>query len=275
MRAILVPVAGRPECERALPIAFDLADRIGASVNGCHMRPHRHADSGYAPDSAESSWNRKTTPSSRAAARSLFEKAAGKSNYPLSKSPRSEPVAIWTEKVGAPGKLMGIVGPLADMIVVSRPKKRGTVADMFLGAALLESGRPVLILPPSGRKSIGRHVCIGWNQTSEGARSVAAVMPLIAAAETVTVVSCGPEDRAGPKSTELVRYLKYYGVKAGRVTTPGRDIEAELTATCNEQGADLLVGGAYSKSRWQQKIFGGTTEWLVHECKLPVLLQHG
>ena len=56
MRAILVPVAGRPECERALPIAFDLAGRIGASVTGCHMRPHRYADSGYGPDSAVSSW---------------------------------------------------------------------------------------------------------------------------------------------------------------------------------------------------------------------------
>jgi len=275
MRAILVPVAGRPECERALPIAFDLATRIGASVTGCHMRPHRSTDSGYGRDSAESSWKKKATADSRAAARSLFEQAADKSGYTLAKSPRSEPAAIWTEKVGSPRKLMGIVGPLADLIVVSRPKKPGTVADMFLGAALLESGRPVLILPPAERKPVGRHVCIGWNQTSEGARSVAAVIPLIAAAETVTVVSCGPEDHAGPKSTELVRYLKYYGIKAGRVTTPGRDIEGELAATCKEQGADLFVGGAYSKSRWHQKIFGGTTEWLVHDCKMPVLLQHG
>ena len=275
MRVILVPVAGRPECERALPIAFDLAGRIGASVTGCHMRPHRNTDSRYGADSAESSWNRKTTASSRAAAEALFERAAGKSGYALSKSPKPEPVATWTERVGSPRKLMGIVGPLADLIVVSRPKKRGSVADMFLGAALLDSGRPVLILPPSGRKAIGRHVCIGWNQTPEGARSVAAVMPLIAAAESVTVISCGTEDRAGPKSTELVRYLRNYGIKATRVSTPGRDVETELAEACAEQGADLLVAGAYSKSRWHQKIFGGTTEWLIHDCKLPVLLQHG
>jgi nucleotide-binding universal stress UspA family protein len=51
-------------------------------------------------------------------------------------------------------------------------------------------------------------------------------------------------------------------------------VEAELVAAAKEAGADLLIGGAYSRSRWREKIFGGTTEYLVRTAKLPILLLH-
>ena len=181
---------------------------------------------------------------------------------------------MWSEKVGSPDKLMSIFGPLTDLIVVSRPEKKGGVADMFLHAALLQSSRPVLILPKGGKKSVGTHIMIGWNQSVEAARTVSAVTPLLVAAETVTIVSCGAEDRAGPKSTQLARYLAHYGVKASRLSTRGRDIEGELAAAYQETGADLMIGGAYSKSRWREKILGGTTEWMIHKSRMPVLIHH-
>ena len=40
MRVFFVPVANRPECAAALKTSFDLAGRLGASVEGCHIRPH-------------------------------------------------------------------------------------------------------------------------------------------------------------------------------------------------------------------------------------------
>ncbi len=274
MRVILVPVADRPEAARALTTAFTIAGRVGGSVIGCHMRPHRYSDTRLSPAFAEAAWRKKSTKKAPEAAKSLYERIADKAGFEIIKRARSEPGAVWAERVGSPDRLMGIVGPLADMIVVSRPDKPGGVADMFLNAALLESGRPVLIMPKAGRTVVGTKVCIGWNQTPEAARSVAAVMPLLSAADEVTIVSCGPEDRPGPKSTQLAQYLKFHGIKAGRENTRGRNVEQELTDTCKALGANLLVAGAYSKNRWREKIFGGTTEWLIHDCKLPVLLQH-
>ena len=44
MRVILVPVANRPESSRALDSAFDLGQRLGADVIGCHIRPHRESE---------------------------------------------------------------------------------------------------------------------------------------------------------------------------------------------------------------------------------------
>jgi nucleotide-binding universal stress UspA family protein len=275
MRVILVPVADRPECARALQTAFDLGVRLGASISGCHMRPQRHSEVSLSSAFAESTWRRKNTRKAPAAAKSLYRQIAEQNGYEVTRRSRAKPSALWAEKVGSPDRLLSIFGPLADLIVVSRPAKIGGVADMFMSAALIEWLRPVLILPAAGRKKIGHRIVIAWNQSGEAARTVTSVMPLLQIAEEVTIVTCGPEDKLGPKSTQLAAYLSHWGIGASRVQTPGRDVEAELLDAYRAAAADLLVGGAYSRSRWREKVFGGTSEYLLHKARIPVLLQHG
>ncbi|MEL6870668.1 MAG: hypothetical protein AAFO81_12795, partial [Pseudomonadota bacterium] len=41
MRSIVVPVADRPECAKALTTAFLMAQALSANVCGYHIRPHR------------------------------------------------------------------------------------------------------------------------------------------------------------------------------------------------------------------------------------------
>jgi len=274
MRVILVPVADRPECARALQTAFDLGNRLGASVSGCHIRPHRYSEVTLSFAAADAAWRRKNTKRAPAAAKSMYRAIAEKKGYDVIRRHRAKPGALWAERVGSPERLMGIVGPLADLIVVSRPKGRHSIADRFLTAALINSSRPVLILPQATHKKIGRRVCIGWNQSPEAAQTVAAAMPILQQASEVTIISCGREDRPGPKSTQLAGYLKHWGVDAKRVATRGRRVEAELLGACKDAGADLLLSGAYSRSRWRESIFGGTTEFLVHQARIPVLLLH-
>jgi nucleotide-binding universal stress UspA family protein len=131
-----------------------------------------------------------------------------------------------------------------------------------------------LLLPQAGRIRIGNRVCIAWDQGAGVTRTVTASIPLLQLADEVTIVTCGPEDRPGPKAAQLVAYLKHWGVKAKRVRTRGRHVETELMEACQEANADLIVSGAYSRQRWYEKVLGGTTEFLIHETKLPVLMQH-
>lgn len=275
MKLIFVPVADRPECARALHTAFDVGQRLGASVLGCHMRPHRHSDVSLSSAFADSQWRKKSTKTAPASAKALYERAAEQSAYELIRRPRREPGALWAEKVGSPGVLMGISGPASDLVVVSRPAREGGVADMFLKAALLDSTAPTLILPQHGKKLVGRRIMIGWNQGPEAARAVRATVPLLAVADEVTLVSCGAEDRPGPKAQDMARYLAFHGIHAERVATRGRDVDEELVATFKDLKADLLVTGAYSRSRWREKIFGGTTEHLLTSANIPLLTLHG
>jgi len=274
MRVILVPVADRPECAKALRAAFDLGKLVGASVSGCHIRPHRHPEVSLSMAFADAAWRKKSSKSASQHAETLYKQVAAENGYDLIRRARVSPGAMWSERVGSPGIVLSIVGPVADLIVVSRPAKRGSVADMFMSAALFDSRCPVLILPKNGRKSLGTNVCIAWNQSSEAAKAVRAALPILEKAEKVTIVSCGPEDHVGPKSTQLAAYLAHWGIKSERVKTRGRDVEAELLASYKAAGADLLIAGAYSRSRWREKIFGGVTEYLIRKARMPVLMLH-
>ncbi len=274
MRVILVPVADRPECANALKAAFDLGKRVGASVSGCHIRPHRHPEVSLSMAFADAAWRKKSTKTASKHAKTLYEQIAEHNGYDFIRRARVTPGAMWSERVGSPGIVLSIVGPVSDLTVVSRPAKRGGVADMFMSAALFESRCPVLILPKNGRKTLGKSVCIAWNQSSEAAKAVKAALPLLERAEKVTIVSCGPEDHIGPKSAQLAAYLVHWGIRSERVKTRGRDVEAELLASYKEAGADLLIAGAYSRNRWREKIFGGMTEYLIRRARMPVLMWH-
>ena len=57
----------------------------------------------------------------------------------------------------------------------------------------LVSGRPILVVPYGGNfADLGRRIVIGWNASREAARAVNDAMPLLTAAETVTVLTIDP-----------------------------------------------------------------------------------
>lgn len=223
---------------------------------------------------ADESWRKKSTKAAPKKAKRLFEEMAERHGFELVRRARSSAGALWAERVGSPGVMLSIVGPVSDLIVVSRPAKSGGVADMFMNAAIVEAACPVLIMPHNGRKTVGKRICIAWNQSSEAAAAVKSALPVLRRAEKITIVSCGPEDRVGPKSTQLAAYLTHWGIKTDRVQTRGRDVEKELLASYKKMRADLLIAGAYSRKRWREKVFGGTSEFLIRDARVPVLMQH-
>ncbi len=286
MRVIFVPVADRPECAAALHTAFTLGHSLGASVIGCHIRPHSYSTvalpsamalSGFANEEAE--WalvsNSLDAEPAGVAASVLFKRYAEQHGYNLLRSPGASPRAAWMEKAGSPNKVLGIMGPVSDLLVVSRPAvKGGTIARLFLSASLLKSSRPVLVLPQTKQRSVGTRICIAWNQSAEAAQAVASVMPMLVRADHVTIVACGPETKAGPKSGQLAAYLKYWGIKSERVATPGKHTSDEILATYKSTASDLLVMGAYSRNRMTELVFGGVTEYMLKRASIPVVMLH-
>ncbi|MCP4300573.1 MAG: hypothetical protein GY783_08310, partial [Gammaproteobacteria bacterium] len=131
MRVILVPVADRPECAIALQAAFDIGNRVNASVSGCHIRPHRFSEVSMSTAFADKQWRRKSTKAAPKKARKLYEEIAARNGFELVRRARIAPGALWAERVGSPGILLSILGPVSDLIIVSRPAQGGGVADMF------------------------------------------------------------------------------------------------------------------------------------------------
>ncbi|MBT4890388.1 MAG: universal stress protein [Rhodospirillales bacterium] len=166
---------------------------------------------------------------------------------------------------------------MADIIIINRPTDDSAVsATMTLNAALVETGRAVLVVPPNGTGSFGRNVAISWNGSSEAARAVAASMSLIESAEKVTIFTMNGEDNESDVAGQLARYLAWHGVSADIETTYVGDhnVGEVLVTKCTECNADVLIMGAYTHSRLRQLIFGGVTRHVLAEAKLPVVMVH-
>lgn len=290
MRIIMVPVADRPECAAALDSAISLADRLKANINACHIRPHRYsivslpAEAGYLiPDNdlpELRAADQKTAAAASKAARELVGKLAASRGLTFKKKldGNSERCLLWHEEVGHVEKLMPVIGPFADLIVVSRPKtSRSRIARLFMEQALLHSSRPVLILPRSRRLQLGRRVVIGWDQTQNAMRSVVAALPILQQAEEVSILTSGTGKSHGAKAGRLVSYLKTWGIDASATRTPERSTSevADLEAHLKKVDADLLVMGSYSRHRFRERLFGGMTEHFLSKSSMPVLMMHG
>ena len=104
----------------------------------------------------------------------------------------------WPREELADDAFIGSYGRVFDLIVLGRPGPEPQNPRMPpLEAALFESGRPVLIVPPTAPKTIGRNVLISWNRSTEQAHTNAFALPLLRLADKVTVftVEGGSHDR--------------------------------------------------------------------------------
>jgi nucleotide-binding universal stress UspA family protein len=145
---------------------------------------------------------------------------------------------------------------------------------LSLEATLFESGRPILIAPPTTPKSIGDNVVIAWNCSTESARTVAFAMPLLERAKRVTVLTIEGGTVPGPLGADLARQLRVNGIEAAeRTVAPGsRSTGVAILAEAAALGCDLLIKGAYTQSRLRQMIFGGATSHILGAAEVPVFM---
>jgi nucleotide-binding universal stress UspA family protein len=145
-----------------------------------------------------------------------------------------------------------------------------------LEAALFESGRPILIAPPSRpRPSVGGHDRLE-RQHRDRARDRLRHAPA-ARAEHVIVLTAEGGTVPGPTGEALARSLAAHGLSVEARTVPGGHVRGGGEAILAQAAAsecDLLIKGAYTQSRIRQMIFGGATSHILAEAPLPVLMAH-
>jgi nucleotide-binding universal stress UspA family protein len=149
-----------------------------------------------------------------------------------------------------------------------------------LDRALLESGAPMLMLPPQWAPgSVGDNIVIAWNAGREALRAVHDAMPLLKRAKKVTVFAFSSRPSGLRASAQkLVDHLGAHSVKAEHISdwTNTGDLTAiqALFASLDTQDADLIVAGAFGHSRLYEGLFGGVSIDLMRQQSLPVLMSH-
>ena len=146
-------------------------------------------------------------------------------------------------------------------------------------SVILESGKPVMVLPEAGVAGLpGRHVAVAWNGSREAIRAIDAALPLLCAAERVDVLEVDPADNDGNSlpGADISTHLARHGVKvrAAGLASGGEGVGEALLARAVSDGADLLVMGAYGHARWRELILGGATAHVLRHSNMAVLMAH-
>ena len=180
----------------------------------------------------------------------------------------------WFDVEGLEDGLAAEWGQRADYIVLKRPVRRDQAVDrQTVHAALFETDRPVLLVPPVRADTFGRRVAIAWRDDKRAVRAVLSGLRCLSQAERVFVLSGVREGAAPPEFPEI---LRDHGIEAELHVLPiGSGAFGEtLLRKAHTLGADMLVCGAFFHSPVRELIVGGVTRYLLEHADLPVLLRH-
>jgi nucleotide-binding universal stress UspA family protein len=186
----------------------------------------------------------------------------------------------WRSALDLPIETLPREARAADLVLIGRVQAPGgTYRALDPGAAILKLGRPTLVVPEATSLLRSEQVVIGWKDTREARRAMRDALPLLRQATRVTVVeACGPgeEKTALGRLDDVARYLTRHRIKAGlKVMLEQRGSGAEqLIGIARDEGADLLVTGAYGHSRLGEWMFGGMTRELLATSPICCLMSH-
>jgi nucleotide-binding universal stress UspA family protein len=276
MKTILVPMENAEAMQPALETALLLGRRNNAYIEGFALRwpiilAGLEMMGGLALDSLE-----QDNLEEEKRARQLFEAFMRKHDVPPSTDTTESLSFGWLDDASPDGDFIGRYGRVFDVIVMNRRNEKSTpLHDGAIESVLFESGRPILLSPPSPPNQIATNILIAWNCSTEQARAIAFAMPLLHRADRVTVLTViGGTGVPGPSAKQLIQYLQRNGIVAEPkgVELDGRNTGEAILAAAQSSGCDLLIKGAYTQSRLRQMIFGGATQHIMAKATMPVLL---
>ncbi|CCG39818.1 universal stress protein [Magnetospirillum molischianum] len=270
MKDILVHLDDSDRCRVRLALAIGLARRFGARLTGLFARVDSFTPGVVAHQASD------FLIAARDVVRAAFEAAVAAAGIDG---------RWWQLAHGEPGHVLGettFCARFADLVVMGQAEpKSSLVPDDLVEHVILNSGRPVLVVPHSGTfATLGERVAVAWNASREAARALADSLPLLAGAMSVTVLSLrgGHEDvRTLPEvpHVDIVDHLAIWGIKANSEHLSGEQIgkmDMLLSRLC-DLGADLVVMGAQSPGALSLKR-GSGTHYVLSHMTVPVLMAH-
>lgn len=275
---ILVIVDNSKACAARLDVAIKLAQDHDAHLTGLFVRSIPHV-----PQFVMSQLG----PEVAAVQKQWAAEAASKASD-LFES-KLKPSGLRYEWRTAQGELIDqctLHAKYTDLVVAGQYDATSDAAEgeeRLIDQLVLDAGRPVLVVPYAGQfKTVGHKVVVAWNATREATRAVNDAMPFLHAAKAVEVVAINPNNGHGRDghgalpAADLSHHLARHGIKveAEHIESHDMDVGSTLLSRLTDEGADLLVMGAYGRSRLRELVLGGATRHILRHMTVPVLMSH-
>jgi nucleotide-binding universal stress UspA family protein len=185
----------------------------------------------------------------------------------------------WRSAIEFPTQTLIGEARCADLILLEKGKPGDIYRTVDVGAAILGTGRPFLVVPAAVKSLAADHVVIGWKDTRESRRAVQDALPFLHEAKRVTIMEICEKDQmdtARHHVDDVVRYLAQHRIRAERrveIQAHGSGAD-QIIGLAEDEGADLLVTGAYGHSRVNEWVFGGMTRDLLTSSPICCLMSH-
>ena len=272
IKRIAVHVDGGSRDGAVLRMALALTARHGAEVEAVFAR---------IPPFIPASVDGILTPQIVEAQQSIYVQRAETARATLAEVSKSSSIQpTWTAIEGAALEVMIGRARFADLAVIGQPspEESDAVTDFDLPAELvMELGRPVLIVPNKGEYAeAGKRVLVARAGTRESRRAATDALALLDANTKLTVLMVNPKAANAASEADMKAWYSRHGLNAEirTVRSTEKEVGEVLRTTAAEVSADLIVMGAYGRSRLRELILGGATHSMLKHMTVPVLMSH-
>lgn len=273
MKDILVSVRDFHERTPAADFGVRLAAAFGATVTGVHACPQPASRvPPYGPGMAAAGV--------ADAARKLIGDAVSAQSWFVDwAASLGVPQASWLVAVGDATDALAQAAARHDLLVLDYVEDKW-IPSWDLPRLILQTGVPCIVVPHRARNFTGfERIAVAWNGSPEAMRAVHAALPFMQGKQVLLLRG---EERAvlsGVDWTppfEITGYLKYHGVAAEEcaIQESRGDVGGVLLDEALEFETDLLVMGAYGRSRFSEMMLGGATRYVLTWADIPVLMRH-
>jgi len=275
---LLVPMTGTPGDTDALNMAIDLATKLDAHLSILelvNLPMMTTGPWGLMPEGLVDIY--KTL-------RQQGERNVATLKVRMEKEPVSSEVRMVESLFVEPYQMAAHCAHYADLTIVA-----GSVGDTaeaadthaYAGSLLVESGRPVLVVPPRCKLPMPpRRIVAAWKPSREATRAFHDALPLLRTADIVDIVVINPmggeRGHGEQPGADIATHLARHGVKVNVVVLQAGtySIGFALMQHAESISAQLLVAGGYGHSRFREWVLGGTTRELLIAASVPVLFSH-
>ena len=147
---------------------------------------------------------------------------------------------------------------------------------------LLErAGKPIIIIPANYKvRPFKEQGAVAWDASRSASRALTDAMQILETKkklDILTVKPDGEEARHGDMpERDIVIHLKRHGVDAKRVVleAEAHGIGQAILAYCAKSDPDVLVMGAFGRSKFGAVLFGSVTLHILENMNVPLLMSH-
>jgi nucleotide-binding universal stress UspA family protein len=287
IKTILVPTSGSHTDVSVFATALALARPLAAHLEFCHLRltlgeaavraPHAQLYRGSGMTDALEHL-RQQDEILTANALKHFAGFCDANEVPVLAKPMTvEGVsANWSEETDQPEMRLMFHARHSDLVVLGRSRNVDLMPSNLIEMLLVGCGHPIVIAPERAPSSVTGTILVGWKETPQAARAVAAAMPLLKRAQRVVLAGIAEDDAASAESLDhLTRQLAWHGIAAEtRLSGDNTRPAAQLLQAAAELHADLLVVGGFGHAPWREAMLGGATHTFIEHAELPVFIVH-